>query len=507
MKKIHLFICLLLASTLAAQTSQEAKLPEFQLQKYEVESALRFLASDDLQGRRTGSEGNNIAARFLASQLEALGYQKAPGLDSYYQSIPFQKVNPPEAAALSIDGQALTFKEDFVVLGGAATNFEDAKAVFANYGWVDEATGQDDYKGLKVKGKVVFVLSGLPGEFNPQATFKAMKLKRKIATENGALALVEIYKLPFPWKFFTSYFGKSSLQVADANEEGVSTGIPYIWMKEPNETMLEPITKGKKAKIGINNNGFATEAISSQNVIGILEGSDPELKDEYVLLSAHYDHVGTGKDGGGAFTAEDSIFNGARDNAMGVVALMSAAQSFAQLRPKRSVIILAVTGEELGLLGSSYYASHPLVPLDKTIFNLNSDGAGYNDTSLIVVMGYGRTGIDNLLHQGIESFGKELVADPAPEQNLFDRSDNVSFAAKGVPALCFSPGFKTFDEVMMSRYHQVSDDADSLDFDYLLKFCQSFAFTARLIANNPQKPIWVEGDKYEAAGKALYGDK
>ncbi len=501
MKNYYLVLCLFLTMTLSAQQN----LPEFQVQKYEVESALRFLASDELEGRRTGERGNNIAARYLASQLEALGCQKAPGLDNYYQDIPFQLVTPPQKASFAIQNQELTLKEDFLVLAGAAASIE-GNAVFANYGWIDEATGQDDYKDLDVDGKVVFVFSGIPGEFSPQSTFKSMKVKRELAMERGATALIEIYKLPFPWQFFTRYFGKPSMQIVDEKTTDNSTGIPYAWMKETDEKMLEPLMKGKKVKVKLETGAFVTEKIASQNVIGVIEGSDPELKDEYVLLTAHYDHVGMGADGGGAYTPEDSIFNGARDNAMGVVALMTAAKALALERPKRSVIILAVTGEELGLLGSSYYASHPLIPLKQTIFNLNSDGAGYNDTSLIVVMGYGRTGIDDLLQKGIQTVGKELFPDPAPEQNLFDRSDNVSFAAKGVPALSVSPGFKEFDEVMMSRYHQVSDEADTVDFEYLLKFCQSFAYTARLIANNPQKPVWKEGDKYEAVGKTLYGE-
>ncbi len=501
MKSYHLIFFLLFTVSLAAQQD----LPEFQTQQYEVEAALRFLASDELEGRRTGARGNDLAARYLATQLEALGYQKAPGADSYYQPIPFQRSSPPQEASFAVLDQELGYKDDFLLLGGAATSFE-GNAVFANYGWVDESTGQDDYDGLDVKGKVVFVLSGLPGEFSPQTTFGSMKVKRQLASEKGAAALIEIYRLPFPWAFFKGYFGKPSMQVLDENAPDNSQGIPYIWMKEADETMLEPLLNGKKTKVKLETTAFVTEKFPSQNVIGIMEGTDPELKDEYVLLTAHYDHVGMGAEGGGAVTPEDSIFNGARDNAMGVVALMTAAKALALEKPKRSVIILAVTGEEVGLLGSSYYASHPLIPLNQTIFNLNTDGAGYNDTSLIAAVGYGRTGTDELIEKGISAVGKELVANPVPEQNLFDRSDNVSFAAKGVPCLSFSPGFRTFDEELMSRYHQVSDEADTVDFAYLLKFCQSFAYTARLIADSPQKPVWKEGDKYEMAGKELYGN-
>jgi Zn-dependent M28 family amino/carboxypeptidase len=189
---------------------------------------------------------------------------------------------------------------------------------------------------------------------------------------------------------------------------------------------------------------------------------------------------------------------------MGTVALLSAARSFAAKPTKRSVIILAVTGEEIGLLGSQYYASQPLVPLENTIFNLNTDGAGYNDVTKVSMLGFGRTGTDKQLNDAAESVGLTIIADPAPEQGLFDRSDNVSFAREGVPALTLSPGFHSFDAEIQKFYHQVTDEADSIDFDYLYKYCRAFVEAARNIANMEGRPIWKAGDKYEQAGKDLY---
>ena len=151
--------------------------------------------------------------------------------------------------------------------------------------------------------------------------------------------------------------------------------------------------------------GRKTQLINSYNVAGYIAGSDPKLKDEYVLLTAHYDHVGIGKQGGQPYTAEDSIFNGARDNAFGTVALLSAAESFAKNPPKRSILIVALTGEEVGLLGSQYYAAHPLLPLNKCIFDINSDGAGYNDTTIVSVMGLDRTGARAEMETATKAFG------------------------------------------------------------------------------------------------------
>jgi len=156
------------------------------------------------------------------------------------------------------------------------------------------------------------------------------------------------------------------------------------------------------------------------------------------------------------------------------------------------------------LLGSQYYADHPLIPLNKVVFNFNTDGAGYTDTTAISIVGGGRTGTDEIIAKGSEAFGLKVITNPVPEMQLFDRSDNVSFAKKGVPCISFSPGFSEFSDDLMKNYHQVSDDTADLDWDYVTKYCKAFAHTTRLLANNKNKPKWVAGDKYEAAAKELY---
>ncbi|NUN99657.1 MAG: M20/M25/M40 family metallo-hydrolase [Saprospiraceae bacterium] len=499
--KNSLFACLLVCGfSLSAQPA----LPEFQTTKTEVEAHLRFLASDALQGRRTGAPGNNIAAQYIAAHLEAYGFQKVPGASGYFQPIPFEAVKPPSKGQLVLGKSIFMQGEELLILSGEAAVL-NSTAVFAGHGWVDEKTGHDDYKGLDVAGKVVFVLPGPPDSNDPLAIFRAMSTKRSIAAERGAAALIELYRLSFPWGFFRQYFNKENLRAAP--KEGESAAVKkmvYAWWKEPSQDLVKSF-QTKKTKVKLESNGFSSRPMPSQNVIGVLEGSDPVLKNEYVLLTAHYDHVGTGKDGGAPFTPQDSIFNGTRDNAMGTVALIAAAKSFAQQRPKRSILFLAVTGEELGLLGSQYYAENPLIPLNQVIFNLNIDNGGYNTTEHISIVGHGRTGTDDLLQKGIEALGLKVIPNPAPEQNLFDRSDNVSFAAKGIPALCFSLGITGFDDTIAKYYHQVTDNPDSIDYDYFLKYCQSFAYTTRLIADDAGKPRWVKGDKYEKAGKALYG--
>ncbi|MEL6923473.1 MAG: M28 family peptidase [Bacteroidota bacterium] len=509
MRQYFIGLLIILITSVNALAQDTDLTPEFDLAKAELESHLRFLASDEMQGRKTGELTNQIAARYIAEQLRSYGVQRAADLPDYYQQVPFVRSYPADAAYLKVNDLKFELGSNLVVLGGQGAEVS-AKAVFANYGWVDEETGYNDYEKLDVKGKIVFVLSGRPDTNNPYEIFASMSAKPRIAAERGAIAMVEVYKLNFPWRFFVQNFNKPGMNVASNPEDplGDQIKIPYLWIDPGTSGIVETLQdkKSKKLEFELASTGTNKELVPSQNVIGVVEGSDPELKNEYVLLSAHYDHVGTGSGAnGGAVTETDTIFNGARDNGIGTVALIAAAKTLAQAPPKRSVIILAVTGEEMGLLGSRFYASNPVIPLKQTIFNLNTDGAGYNDKTKVSIMGFDRVGAAAEMEKAASTFGLGVIADPAPEQNLFDRSDNVSFAQKGIPAPTFSPGFTAFDEVIAKHYHQVSDNPDTVDYDYVLRYAQAFAMAARLIADKDERPQWKEGDKYEAAGKTLYG--
>ncbi len=495
----RLFLLLLLC---LVTSSAKTQAPESHIPLYETTAHINFLASDELQGRRTGAPGNFVAARYIAEQFRAYGVQPLPNAQDFFQLWPLESVVPPSGAVLTVGKQAYEYRKDFILLSGKALQFK-GNAVFAGHGWVDATSGHDDYKGLDVKGKVVFAASGLPDDNNLMTAFNSASTKQKLAEERGAVALIELYRLGFPWPFALQFFGRPSHRIGEENPQ--STGnLPYGWLKEKGNDPIAALVKGTAQKVILSSSGGSHSTQLVTNVVGVIEGTDPVLKNEYVLLSAHFDHVGTGQDGGGAFTAEDSIFNGARDNAFGTTALLAAARVLAQNPPKRSVILLACNGEEMGLLGSKYYADHPLVPLQQTIFNLNADGAGYNDTEHVSVVGFGRTGTDELLIQAAEDFGLKILPNPMPEQNLYDRSDNASFAAKGVPSVCISPGITAFDQQLMRYYHQTADHADSIDMAYLHKYCQTFARMARLLADSPQLPTWKAGDKYEKAGKALY---
>jgi len=384
--------------------------------------------------------------------------------------------------------------KELVILGGKALNTK-ADLVFVGYGM------PDDYK-TDVSGKIVVAQVGTPTAESPREIFTASTDKRKLAAAKGAVALIELFNAQVPWNMASRYFGGEQLGI----DNGDNVSLLHIWVNGQQKKYVELLKTGATSAT-IQTTGREKIAVQSYNVVGVIEGTDPLLKNEYVVLSAHFDHVGMGKKGGGTYTAADSIFNGARDNAFGTVALLTAAKALSLKPAKRSILIVAVTGEEVGLLGSRFYAEHPLVPLNQCVFNLNSDGAGYNDVTIASVIGLDRTNCKPEIETACKVFGLSVFADPAPEQGLFDRSDNVSFAAKGIPAPTFTPGFKSFNEEITKNYHQVSDNPQTLDFDYLLKFCQAFTHAARLIANKPIKPYWTAGDKYEPAAKALYSGK
>ena len=200
----------------------------------------------------------------------------------------------------------------------------------------------------------------------------------------------------------------------------------------------------------------------------------------------------------------DSIYNGARDNAIGVTAVMNAATYFSKHPPKRSVMFIAFTAEEMGMLGSKYFSANPVIPLNKMVFNLNCDNGGYNDTTIFTIVGLGRTSADDDIKNACAAYGMIPTPDPDSALHLFDRSDNVNLAIKGIPAPTFGMGITGFDEKVRRYYHQLSDEFSSMDSEYVLKFIRTYILTASFIANNPKRPEWQKGDKYEAAWKSLY---
>lgn len=487
---------LLVFTTCLINAQSTQKLPEFSLKSSEPEAHLRFLAADELLGRRTGEPGNQKAAEYIAQQFKKVGAKPAVN-GSYFQPVALETIYPSTQGTITTTEGTAKVMDDFVMMSNVGVDLPNAEIVYLPYGWVDTEKGYDDFAGVDVKGKVLVVGVGFPDSKSPQDMFGAMEDKAKWAQEKGAKAIIEVFNSPIPWRNIAGYFGRKSTRLVNKTTDT----FPHLWISSAAAKIL---AKNKVTQASLSISAPTSKPLNSSNVIGVIEGTDPKLKNEYVVLSAHYDHVGTGKENG-RVTATDTIFNGARDNAFGTTAVLTAAKALAQEKTKRSILLIAYTGEEIGLLGSKFYSENPVIPLNQCIYNLNCDGAGYNDTSLLTIIGLSRTSGQDAIQKAATAFGLKAVEDPAPEQNLFDRSDNVSLAAKGIPAPTFSPGFSAFDDKINQYYHQVADDADSVDFSYLLKYCQSYTYAARLIANDVQAPVWKSGDKYEKAFQKLYG--
>ncbi len=465
----------------------DAEKTEETVDKDKIEGHIYFLADDLLKGRATGTPELKISAAYLANTLRSYGIRPNPKTGDYYQKVELFRSFLEEDINLSLNG--ITFPE--VVAFDINAIASEEGALYLDYGL------ESDYKGKNAQDKLVIVKAGTPDAQELRPALRSRAKKRELAIENGAKGLIEIGAFDEAiWPLFKHAF-EERVSLSKGEEEPLPL---YIWAQTSKEELAklgrEPL------KVTVKSNGIQQETIQSQNVIGVLEGTDPKLKDEYIIYSAHYDHIGIGQP-----NAEgDSIYNGARDNAIGTTAVLTMAENLAKFPTKRSALFILFTGEEMGLLGSQYYVQNPVIPLDQMVYCFNTDGGGYNNTSLATIAGLNRTTAKDKMIDGAKTFGLKAldIDEVAPEEGLFDRSDNVSFAKVGIPAPTYSTGFDAFDDEINKYYHQAADEADSLDYDYLVKFYQGYVLSGRSIANDPERPFWIKGDKYEPAGNALY---
>jgi len=489
MKKLALLLTLACVFTLTAQTEIE-KVTET-VSKSDIEGHIYFLADDVLKGRATGSPELKIAASYLANSFRRYGVKPNPKTGNYYQEVNLKRVSPPKDATIEINNQAIT---DYAFINAAAmTSSQDA--IFLNYGL------EDDYKGKDVNGKVIIIKAGSSETNDTRAAFGLRRTKQKLAKDNGVAAIIELLNADDNmWSFIDHNFNEPSLSVdlGDDNSDGSETA--YLWILDKEGKMAEELSTAKTISSKLSIGEKVEEEVISQNVIGVVEGTDSSLKDEYIIYSAHYDHVGIGAPD----ETGDTIYNGARDNAVGTTTVLSMAENLAKYPTKRSALFILFTGEEKGLLGSKFYVENPVLPLNQMVYCFNSDNGGYNDTSLATIVGLTRTTAEKNIASAVSTFGLNAIEDPAKEQGLFDRSDNVNFAKKGIPAPTFSLGFTAFNGDVTKYYHRPGDEANTLDYEYLLKFFRAYVLSGRNIANDPARPVWNSGDKYEDVSKELY---
>ncbi|MCW9037730.1 M28 family peptidase [Altibacter sp.] len=491
MKLLFSTLLLLCSSTLLAQTDKE--LVQNTVDKNAIEGHIYFLADDLLKGRETGTAENKIAASYLANTMRGYGVQPASKEGTFYQEIPLKKTSPPKSVDLKIDGMLI---ENKVPIEAVLTQFV-GNAIYLGYGL------EADYFGKDVKKQLVIIKSGSAEASDARAAFGLRETKMSLAKKAGAAGIIELLSTDENlWGFIEHNFTSSriSLLNAEAEEENKTNSLPYVWVWDKEGAYAAAFSKKSTVKATLMMDAASIETIKTRNVVGMVQGTDPVLKDEYIIYSGHYDHVGIGTPD----ETGDVIYNGARDNAVGITTVLSMAENLAKYPTKRSALFILFTGEEKGLLGSEYYVENPVLPLSQMVYCFNSDNAGYNDTSLATIIGLNRTSAGPHIKEAAAAFGLTAIDDPAPEQGLFDRSDNVKFAAKGIPAPTFSLGFTAFNGTVTQYYHRPGDEAESLDYDYLLKFFSAYVLSGRKIANDPVTPFWTEGDKYEEAGKKLY---
>ena len=480
--KSNLIIFFLLSATISYSQGIVEGITD-EVSRQEIELHIRFLASDELLGRETGTPEIDIAAAYIAAYYKSLGVKTLPGMDSYFQTVPFYEVELPKEGSITIGGKMLDFSNDF------ATSF--AKEVELNGSGVYV---ENTLSGKDVAGKIVIqdaIGNGMTYQQALSTDYRDSILTT--AKDAGAGAVLFLWNEPqLPWSRLQGWMHRKTLNPGKP-EDPI---LPFFYV---NREALTDINNFD-GEVTVSYSGREINIVNSYNVVGYIEGSDEKLKENYLLLGAHYDHVG------GEFTTdgEDKIYNGARDNAVGTAAIMMAADYLSRNTPTNSVIFAAWTAEEKGLLGSKYFVENSPIALDKIFFNLNIDNAGYNDTSKVTVIGLDRTLDQDELTSAASEFGLEAVTDPAPEQNLFDRSDNVNFARVGIPSPTFSLGFTAFDQEIFKYYHNVADEADNLDFAYVTRYTRAFVRAVQKIASGETKTFWKAGDKYEDAGKALY---
>lgn len=493
MKAIYLFtLAALFSANLSFAQDDKATVLET-VSKQGIEAKLQFLASDEMRGRQTPSRELEIAAKYLESYMKDNGVKPVPGMDGYMQAVEMMKTIPPTAGSLALGDSSYSFSDRSLLLSGGGSNIT-APIAYLGYGL------DADFEKADVKGKIVVVRTGTDENSGARESFGAGNEKIMRASEAGALAVVELYGTPQPqWKMLRYYLGREQITL----DMGESSELPHIWIDDvggKNRTYISEFEG--EAFLDLESNAKPERFVTS-NVIGLVEGTDKKLKDEYIIFSAHYDHVGVGE----VNTEGDSIYNGTRDNAIGSVAVMEAIKNISRYPLKRSAIFIFFTGEEKGLLGSEWYVNHPVVPLTQTMMSYNCDNGGYNDTTFAMIVGLERvTAADDMI-AGCEGFGLEAKPDQVLDQGLYARSDHYSFAQVGVPGVMFSTGATAFDDEIMKYLHQQTDNPNSVDYDYLYKFMSAYVYGGRLIGNSKASPAWEKGDEYYEKGKALYKGK
>ena len=517
-----------------------------------LQARTAMLASDEFEGRAPATAGEEKTVAYLEREFRSLGLQPGNPDGTFIQKVPMVGITSKTTATFTVGGKTITPSglTDYVALSRRVTPQIDVKnsdVVFVGYGVVAPEYGWDDYKGLDVRGKTVLMLINDPavtradGKLD-ETMFKGAAMtyygrwtyKYEIASAKGAAACLIIHETGpagYPFAVVGGSWGRENfdLVTADKNASRVAVegwltldtakqllsaaGQNFDTLKAAAVTkQFKPVALSAQASFSVKQ---TTRDVASKNVIAKLDGADAQLRNEYLVYTAHWDHLGRDPSLTG-----DQIFNGALDNATGTAVLLELAQGFASLpaaaRPKRTLLFLAVTAEEKGLLGARYYATHPLYPLKKTVANINMDGAQTNGPSRdLEVIGYGNSTLDDLAATLLKKANRVLVPDTDPAKGYFYRSDHFEFAKEGVPAfytkrgtdLLGQPagyGKKRDEDYTSADYHKVSDEIKPWwNFEGTAQDTQFLYDLGREVANTSKWPEWKPSIEFKAKRDAM----
>ena len=506
-----------------------------------IEAHLKYLAGDARMGRMTGTPEYDEAAAYVAGHFEEIGLEPG-GDDGWYQQVPMLARRIDVESAKFVFHQddvekAQRWKEDFVMGGDIArpeTNIT-AEVVFVGFGIHAPGMNYSDFEGIDVEGKIVAAFGGAPDSFphNERAFYSSRLTKAEEAVRRGAIGYIGLRSRTdqrrVSWKRISENAGiRPGMSWVDLSGEaanyfpelqgGAVLNVPpahELFKRAPIsfEQALDAADAGTPLSTPLGTEITLArktdhKSITSPNIIGILRGSDPELADEYVVYTAHLDHVGTGAPVNG-----DTIYNGMYDNAMGISLMIESARAFAAMSkpPRRSILFIALTGEERGLVGSDYYAHYPTVPSDSLVANVNLDmPLLLYPLADVIAFGAEHSSLEQTIDEVVAAEDFELAPDPIPEQVLFIRSDQYSFVRKGVPSVFLVPGFTSTDPAidggalfnahLKTHYHQPSDDLSRpIDWDSALRFARANVRIGYAVAEEDERPAWNDGD--------FFGDK
>src|ERR1044072_8772312 len=511
-----------------------------------LKAHIKFLADDLLEGRGTGARGGDLAAKYIAAQLEATGAKGAGENGSFFQHVSLVGVKADPATVLTISGasgsESFKFADDFVAFTGAQTEAVDIDAdlVFVGYGINAPEQKWNDYKGADTdyRGKILVMLvndppatTAEPNLFGGKAltyygrwTYKYEEAARRGAV--GAILLHTDVSAGYTWGVVRTSKGSWRFDIARTQNDTT----PFLqfrsWMTDEAARRMmklagqdldrlraqaatrefQPVNLGLKGKLNLKSE---VTRVAAPNVVGVIEGSDPQLRDEYVVYSAHWDHLGVGapdKNG-------DTIYNGALDNASGCAVVLAIAEHLASLpiaeRPKRSSLFLFPTAEEQGLLGAEWYSTHPVVPLDKTAADINLDSMNVlGPTKDFTPLGADRSTLKAIVEAVAKEMRLTVSPDPHPEQGSFFRPDHFPFAKVGVPSISLEQGSdyvghtkewgeEQFRAYNNAHYHQPSDEmSDTWNYAGMIQEAAIALLIGEKVANAPTKPQFNPGDEF-----------